>query len=392
MPAQEYGLKPEAPVRASSSRRSREYFEDPDDDDWRDEPRRRRNGDKGVRFRIRGGLPRTKWGRIAMVVSLLGFAGLCWGAFVAVRSAVMHDERFVIPSTSSIEIQGNEHVTRAELLSIFGEDVERNIFKVPLEERKAELEQLPWVERATVMRLLPNRLRVAVVERTPVAFVRQGNHIGLIDTSGVLLNMPTDVQANMNYSFPVVSGISANDPASLRAARMKIYQRFTSDLDSGGDKVSRTLSEVDLSNPEDVKALIPDQSNEVLVHFGEDSFLERYKKFEEHLPEWRAQYPHLASADMRYERQVVLEMKLGSDAPAAANATGAPEKPDDAQKSASAPAAAKPAAPARPAASKSMPAHKAPPKKSAAAVHARPKHVAPPAAQPLYHPPQVVHP
>ncbi|HEX4173612.1 MAG TPA: hypothetical protein VHY82_14170, partial [Acetobacteraceae bacterium] len=28
-----------------------------------------------------------------------------------------------------------------------------------------------------------------------------------------------------------------------------------------------------------------------------------------HLPEWRQQYPHLASVDMRYEDQVVLDMK-----------------------------------------------------------------------------------
>jgi cell division protein FtsQ len=96
---------------------------------------------------------------------------------------------------------------------------------------------------------------------------------------------------------------------------MKIYQRFTSELDSGGEKISQSLSEVDLSNPEDVKALIPDHSSEVLVHFGEDSFLDRYRKFEEHLPEWRTQYPKLSSVDMRYERQVVLEMQPGSAVP-----------------------------------------------------------------------------
>ena len=59
-------------------------------------------------------------------------------------------------------------------------------------ERRAELERLPWVEHATVMRLLPDRLRVSIVERTPVAFVRQGSHIGLVDASGVLMDMPTD--------------------------------------------------------------------------------------------------------------------------------------------------------------------------------------------------------
>jgi cell division protein FtsQ len=224
----------------------------------------------------------------------------------------LHDERFVIPSSASIEFEGNARVTRAQLLGIFGGDVERNIFTVSLEQRRAELERLPWVAHATVMRLLPNRMRVSILERTPVAFVRQGSHIGLVDANGVLLDMPVDAKSREHYSFPVVTGISGNDPVSTRAARMKIFERFTSELDESGEKISQELSEVDLSNPEDVQALIPDHSTEILVHFGEDNFLERYRRFKEHLPEWRTLYPKLSSVDMRYEQQVVLQMPPGS--------------------------------------------------------------------------------
>jgi cell division protein FtsQ len=66
-----------------------------------------------------------------------------------------------------------------------------------------------------------------------------------------------------------------------------------------------------------VKALIPDHSNDILVHFGDTDFLDRYRRFEEHLPEWRTTYPKLSSVDMRYERQVVLEMQPGSTVPVA---------------------------------------------------------------------------
>ena len=285
-------------------------------------PTRRRQA--GVKVRLRGGLPKSLGGKMGVLAAILVLVGLCAAAAMVARTAILHDDRFVIPSSSSIEVEGNSHVTRAQLLSIFGEDVERNIFRVSLAERKAELEQLPWVEHATVMRLLPNRLRVSIIERTPVAFVRQGNHIGLVDANGVLLDMPTDVQANMHYSFPVVTGLAAGDPLSLRAARMKLYARFTNDLDLSGEKISQNLSEVDLSNPEDVRAMVADKGGEVMVHFGEDNFLDRYRKFEEHLPEWRTQYPHLSSVDMRYERQVVLEMQKGSAVPV----TGAPVAAD----------------------------------------------------------------
>jgi cell division protein FtsQ len=324
VPEREYASEYEAPRRravAPNRKLRRDFTEDFSDDFLEDEdalPTRKRGG---VRLKFRGGLPRTKWGRIVAGLMVVALLGICIAGLMAARSALLHDQRFVISSASSIEFAGNVHATREQLLDVFGEDVERNIFYVPLAQRQAELQRLPWVAHASVMRLLPNRLRVSVVERTPVAFVRQGSHIGLVDANGVLLDMPPGAQGDAHYSFPVVTGISTGDPLSTRAARMKIFEGFTSDLDSGGDKISQGLSEVDLSNPEDVKALIPTDSTDILVHFGEANFLERYKKFEEHLPEWRTQYPRLASVDMRYESQAVLEMEPESSAAQGANSS-----------------------------------------------------------------------
>ena len=270
-------------------------------------------------------LPKTLWGRIAVGGGLVLFAGAGVAALLVVRSFLLHDPHFTVEGSSAIQIAGNSHLTRPQLLSVFGEDVERNIFNIPLVERRAELESLPWVAHATVMRLLPNQVRVGIVERTPVAFVRQGKEIGLVDANGVLLDMARPVDADgapakkaADYSFPVLTGISAEEPLSTRAARMKIYLEFVAALDASGQKISQGLSEVDLSNPEDVKAILPSggaAGTDVLVHFGDEKFLERYQAYEQHLPEWRRLYPKLASADMRYERQVVLEMQAGSAVP-----------------------------------------------------------------------------
>jgi cell division protein FtsQ len=416
-PEQDYAPEFVAPRRTSVTpkRKLRRDFTDDFADDFSgddDEPAGRRRG--GVRVRVRGGLPRTTGGRIAAVAAVLVVVGVCVGTVLMVRNMLMHDDRFVIPSSSAIEIEGNSHLTKAQLLSIFGGDVDRNIFTISLAERKAQLERLPWVEHATVMRLLPDRMRVSITERTPMAFVRQGNHIGLVDGNGVLLDMPTDVPANTHYSFPVVTGISGADPLSVRAARMKIYAKFTGDLDAEGEKISSSLSEVDLSNPEDVKAVIPDHSSEVLVHFGEEDFLDRYKKFEAHLAEWRTQYPKLSSVDMRYERQAVLEMQPGSSVPvtsAPAADAGASALPAAAPAKAPVTSTVHPAAPKSTAKAKAPvhPAHhvathpsavsKTPATRSGVATWVHPKttvvkHPVAPSdvSQQQYHPPQVVQP
>lgn len=256
----------------------------------------------------RGVVPRSRTGRIVFAVcTLLGLAVLV-GLGMAVRNFLRDDPRFRVNTGSNIQILGISQLSRRELLSVFGSDIGRNVFFVPLSERRADLERLPWVGHATVMRLLPNQLRVSIVERVPIAFLRSGATIGLVDADGVLLSMPPAMMAAKHYSFPVVTGITAQDPLPIRAARMHFYQQFISDLDSGGTKVSEQLSEVDISDPEDIRAVIPAQGADILVHFGDSQFLHRYNLYQQHLADWRRQYPHLASVDMRFDNQVVLEM------------------------------------------------------------------------------------
>ncbi len=281
-------------------------------------------------MRLHGGMPRSVAGRV--ILGSLGVAVLAIFALTiaGIRQFLLHDPRFLITSSAAIAIEGNQHISRADVLAVFAADLERNIFKVPLAERRADLERLPWVASATVMRLLPGQIRVRLVERTPVAFTRNGTQIGLVDASGVLLDMPPDSAGDPHYSFPVLTGLAPGDSPAIRAARMEVYRRFMADLGTAGSGVTQSLSEVDVTNPEDVKALVTSDGADILVHFGDENFLPRYQAFEKHLPEWRTQYPHLASADMRYERQVVLEMQPGTRAssvegPGTAAAAGAPE-------------------------------------------------------------------
>jgi len=85
----------------------------------------------------------------------------------------IHDPHFRITGTSNIQVVGLAELTRAELLPVFrGRQSAATSSFVPLAERRKQLEQIPWVQQATVMRLLPDQIRVAIVERQPVAFVR----------------------------------------------------------------------------------------------------------------------------------------------------------------------------------------------------------------------------
>jgi cell division protein FtsQ len=187
-----------------------------------------------------------------------------------------------------------------------GGDIGRNIFFVPLAQRKAQLEQIPWVESASVMRFVPNRLKVEIHERSPVAFARVGTKIMLTDAAGTLMDLP----GRKKYSFPVIVGMNNGEPPSTRAARMKIYNDVVGQLDAGGARYSQELSEIDLSDPDDVKVLANHHAGEVLVHLGSSNYLERYKIYVTHLQEWQQQFDKLESVDLRYDRQIIVNPDL----------------------------------------------------------------------------------
>jgi cell division protein FtsQ len=262
--------------------------------------------------------PATTLGRVSVSAgAMVLLAAFSISAF-ALRNFLEHDARFRIAGTSNIQATGLAQVSRAEMLPVFGEDIGRNVFFVPLTERRKQLEQIPWIEHATVMRLLPNQIRITVTERKPIEFVREGAQVALIDSNGVILTEAPAMMSQHHYSFPVITGIEGRDAMATRRGKMEVYQRLVGELDAGGQHLSDQLSEIDLSDPEDARVLMPEQGTDILAHFGEDHFLERYQRYKAHIAEWRQQYPKLAEVDLRYEQQVVLQMQgAGSATPAA---------------------------------------------------------------------------
>jgi cell division protein FtsQ len=245
-----------------------------------------------------------------------------------------HSWRFRVESSDNIEVTGMQNVTKSQIMEVMGADIGRNIFFIPLAQQKAQLEQIPWVESASVMRFVPNRLAVVIHERTPVAFARIGPRMFLIDAGGTLM----ELTPKHKYSFPVILGMNPGEPLSTRAPRMKAYMEMVRSLDSGGARYSQDLSEVDLSDLEDLKVRVNDPAGDVLVHLGSSDYLQRYKIYVSHAQAWRQQFQKLESVDLRYDNQIIVNPDM--ERPSAGKA--APRSP--AATKAAAAAGVKPAA------------------------------------------------
>ena len=150
-------------------------------------------GQKRVSAR-RSSLPKKTANRLFWICIALGILGVAALVAIAVYHYGERSWRFRIESSDNIEVTGIENVTKAQIMEVMGADIGRNIFFVPLTQQKAQLEQIPWVESASVMRFVPNRLQVEIHERTPVAFARVGPRIFLIDAAGTLMELPPEAQ------------------------------------------------------------------------------------------------------------------------------------------------------------------------------------------------------
>jgi len=242
--------------------------------------------------------------RRVLVLSFAGVAGVTAAAY-GVQFLLYSPGMLLKPD--QIELRGSRIVSREAVLQQFIHDRNRSVLRVPLDARRSQLEQIPWVESASVQRILPNRLRVELTERTPVAFARNGAELALIDAHGVILDRPR----GEDLHFPIVSGVSEDLPRDQREKRMQTYEEFIKDIDFVRGGSSDRVSEVDLSNPKDLRVVMTGLANAndaqaVTIHFGSSEFTGKYKMLVDNFSQWQANAGRVQSIDLQYSRQVVV--------------------------------------------------------------------------------------
>jgi cell division protein FtsQ len=239
---------------------------------------------------------------------------LIWAAVAGVLLTVsVYGARFLLYSPSmlllhpeQIDLAGNHMVSREAVLQEFAQDRNHSVLRIPLDDRRAHLQKIAWVESATVQRVLPNRVRIELTERTPVAFARNGNELSLIDAHGVLLDRPE----GQEFQFPVVTGVSADVSDDQREKRMQLYNEFIKDIELVRGGSSQNVSEADLSNPKDLRVVMTGlarstDSQAVAIHFGSSDFSRKYKTLLDNFSQWRAENGCFRSIDLQYKYPVI---------------------------------------------------------------------------------------
>jgi cell division protein FtsQ len=260
---------------------------------------------------------------VLYVIAVLVALGL---ASYGLATFALDSPCFVLASPEDVVVEGGQHVSREEVLGALGLRLTanprrgRNVFRLSLDDLRREVETLRWVRSASVVRVLPHGLRVRVTERIPVAYANVNGRVSLVDEDGVVLDKPD----NGVFDFPVLYGLDNLAGFDERRARVVLYLEFNRQLGEETRRAGWLISEVNLADAEDLKALLISGHETVQVHFGEKDFLARFRTFLDLLPEIQKSNDKIDSVDLRYHNQVVVDPQ--PPAPVAERAAGSERK------------------------------------------------------------------
>jgi cell division protein FtsQ len=236
-----------------------------------------------------------------IVCTLAVFLLVSLYALHRIEQFVIRDERFALnamESAPTLEISGVSHTSRHAVEAVFNDDSGRSIYLLPLIDRRQTLRTVDWVKDASIVRLWPNRVMVRVIERTPVAFIAlNASKYALIDEDGVMLPPAPD-----RFTLPVLAGVRPSDALATRRDRVRRMLLLTRDL---GDRTA-DISEIDVSDPDNLKVTQPFEGRMVTLMLGDHDYSLRYQNFIRNYPEIKRRLPDAATLDMRLEDRITV--------------------------------------------------------------------------------------
>lgn len=269
-------------------------------------------------FRRRSGLPvrrRSRWKELTRhfvtAAALVGApAAALWWSATSPRFDLV---RLEVETTDRV----NREWVEARLDPLRG----RNLVWMSMRSVERSLADHPWLAGVEVSKSLPDRMRVAVVERRPVALLEAADGTFWVDREGRVIAPVDDAgappAAGAEETLRLVeAGPAAGAPtAAGGGASLERQRRLRGALDAaqGLARVDTGwgsgLTEIEILGDEDLLLRSRELPFPLLVEAG--TVEERARAFQRRLPELLARVPSPARIDLRFEHRMVVRPDTG---------------------------------------------------------------------------------
>ncbi|MGD9587765.1 MAG: cell division protein FtsQ/DivIB [Pyrinomonadaceae bacterium] len=201
---------------------------------------------------------------LVICLAVLGYLGL-----QSVTASKFFDVR-------SVSVSGTERASKTDIERIAASMSEKTgVWNADLSEIRARVEKLPFVKTATVARALPDGLRVAVVERVPIAVVTLANGPMLVDNEGMLLAPPNEREEGLPVILKGWDEGKSEKAFKDNLERVKIYQKMIGEWKELG--LVERVNAVDLGDLRSPRAMTQDSGFPVTIEVGRESFGQHLK-------------------------------------------------------------------------------------------------------------------
>jgi cell division septal protein FtsQ len=290
--------------------------------------RRERDPSETLRARVRTLLG---YAPLALKVSLLVATGIV--VFLGYRAAASAS----FFQVRRVETRGATRASAESIEKVVRQDVaQTGVWRADLVELSSHLERLPWVRTAVVTRVLPDGIRVRIVERQPRLVVRTtpGRFIW-VDDDGVSLEdmKPTDQLPDF-----FLRGWNEDGSASAAAENRERVKKFVQLQKEWNDQgLADRVSEVNLLDLRDVRAQLAGDDSQIEIRLGAQDHGQRLQLALNVLDKQREtrRGPFISYIDLSQGKRAIVGLASGSQTiadsessndPAATVSVTAPER------------------------------------------------------------------
>jgi cell division protein FtsQ len=267
------------------------------------QPARRKAGRKLGKNRVAGR-------RFVSALNVLGKAAtslLILAFMLSVFFYAYTSEKFTL---RHVTFYGCRELNQKGMEGIIRQDFPTNILRINLQKVQERLEKETWAKHVEIRRVLPSDLIIYIQERTPSVIFEMRGELMVADDDGTLLGQYDPRFGKLDV--PVFKGVLGDDAESYKlykeenAVRIRQGLIMLSQIESGLPHSTQKISEVDISDSENLKIMLIDDTAE--VYLGEKDYLKRFSTLMSNLDKYQKlkdQYTEFVSIDMRFDNQIV---------------------------------------------------------------------------------------
>ena len=201
-----------------------------------------------------------------------------------------------------VSIKGAEKLSHGEVEALIDGLRGDHILTADLESYRVRLLQSPWVGTASLRRVLPSTIEIAVTERRPMGLARVDGRLFLIDATGVVIEEHGAQHAQ--YDLPIIDGLEGDARATgflIDPARAMLAARVI-DSTAADPRVGPRVSQIDVTDAHDAVVLL--DGDRALLHVGDRQFVERLRASLTLAHPLRERLDDIDYVDLRFDERI----------------------------------------------------------------------------------------